>query len=73
MVTLLNIMGVGFAALGCLLWLIGRLDSGLLSWIAGAVFMAGAGIIDELQSRLARIEAPMPMRGPGDKPPPIKK
>lgn len=70
MVTLLNLAGVMFCAFGGLLWLFGRLDSGLLAWVAGAIFIIGAGIIDELQKRIPKPPPPPPrMLGPGDKPP----
>ena len=72
MVSTLNILGAVFGAFGCVLWLFGRLDSGLLAWIAAAVFLVGAGIIDELQKRIARLPRPAQVMGPGDKakPPP---
>jgi hypothetical protein len=72
MVTLLNLLGGCFGAFGCLLWLGARLDSGLMAWIVAAVFFVGAGIIDELQKRIARLPRPAHAMGPGDKvrPPP---
>lgn len=67
MVTTLNLLGMAFGALGCFLWLMGRLDSGLLAWGSAAVFIVGAGIIDELQKRIAKLPPAPRIKGPGDK------
>jgi len=68
-VSFFNLAGVFFCALGCVLWMMARLDSGLMAWIAGAIFIVGAAVIDELRNRIARLPPPPETLGPGDRKP----
>lgn len=67
MVSIFNVAGVLFCALGAVMCLLVRFDSGLIAIGVGAVFLVGAAVVDELRKRLALIARPDYMLGPGDR------